>query len=238
MDVLRAFIVDDEETEIAILSEHIRRYCAEHNLNAEIQTCSSGRSLIVSYEPPCDAVFLDIEMQNMDGMKAAELLRKMDDRVAVVFVTNMAQYAIRGYEVEALGFLIKPVNYHSLSIILDKIVRRRQDYTADEILIPYDGGIRRVSRRDIVCIEVMNHALIYHLIDGQMMTNAGSLSDLETQLEKYFFFRCHKSFLINLRYVTEIRTQSVIVKGMEIPVGRSRRKTLFEEFCKYLGVRQ
>ena len=74
MDVLRAFIVDDEETEIAILSEHIRRYCAEHNLNAEIQTCSSGSSLIVSYEPPCDAVFLDIEMQNMDGMKAAELL--------------------------------------------------------------------------------------------------------------------------------------------------------------------
>ena len=238
MDILRTTIVDDEEPEIQILSDHIRRYCSEHSLEAEIQTCNSGTNLIIGYEPPCDAVFLDIEMQNMDGMKAAEMLRKMDDRVPIVFVTNMAQYAIRGYEVEALGFLIKPVKYYSFTILLDKIVRRKQDYKADEILVPYEGGIRRISRRDIICIEVMNHALIYHLIDGEMLTSSGRLLDLETQLAEHYFFRCHKSFLINLRYVTDIKAQSVIVKGMDIPVGRSKRKTLFEEFCKYLGVRQ
>lgn len=235
--MLRITVVEDESASAQLLKEYIQRYSQERGIPVEVSVFEDGLSFIGNYEPPCDVVLMDIEMPNVDGMKAAEMLRKVDTKVNLVFVTNMAKYAIRGYEVEAIGFIVKPVNYYALALLFDKVVQRKQADQEDQVLIPVDGGRKRVALSDIYYIEVIDHLLIYHTAEGALMS-AGKLAELEKSLGQRQFFRCQKSFLINLKYVTEIKSQFVLVHGNEIPVGRNKRKELIDVFCKYLGVTQ
>lgn len=235
--MLRIVIVEDDNSSVELLETYINRYSKERGEKIEIRHFSDGLTFIGNYQPPCDAVLMDIEMPNVNGMKAAELLRKMDKKVNLIFVTNMAKYAIKGYEVEAIGFIVKPVNYYALSILFDKIVQRKQANGSEEMLLSVEGSKIRLSLCDIYYIEVIDHLLIFHTTDGNLKT-LGKLSEFEKMLTSKNFFRCQKSFLINLHYVTKIKNQFVVVHGKEIPVGRNKKKKLFDAFCKYLGVDQ
>ena len=111
----RIAVVDDQPDMRQQLCSMIDQYSRENNCMLEVTAFSDGAQIITNYCKGFDIIFLDIEMPELGGMDAAERIRTVDPDVVLVFVTNMAQYAIRGYEVDALDFVLKPVNYYQFS---------------------------------------------------------------------------------------------------------------------------
>ena len=118
--MFRIAIVEDDTSCAEQLEEYLRRYGREAGEELEVCRFSDGLELADGYRPIYDLILLDIEMPHLDGMTAARKIREADSEVLLLFITNMAKYAISGYEVEALGFMLKPVNYFALSLKLKK----------------------------------------------------------------------------------------------------------------------
>lgn len=111
--MLKIAIVEDEREYYDQLSGHIVRYAADHNISHDITLFSDGVAFLTGYQPVYDIVFMDIQMPHISGFEASQRLRELDPKVRLVFVTSYTQFAPRGYEVEASGFLVKPVSYLS-----------------------------------------------------------------------------------------------------------------------------
>ena len=117
--MLRVAIAEDNPKDRERLQSFLKQYETEKNTQIEIAEYTDGSKLLEQYRPCYDVIFLDVEMPEMDGMKAAEKIREMDEEVILIFITNMAKYAIRGYQVQALDYVLKPVKYEAFSVKMD-----------------------------------------------------------------------------------------------------------------------
>ena len=181
-------------------------------------------------------IFLDIEMPRLDGISLARQLRSRDENVCLIFTTCSARYAVEGYEVRALDYLLKPVEYSVFAIKLQWALEIRKQRSAKELVISRSGGVQRVRLEDIHYIEIMNHTLYYHTwLEQQVYEERGSIADREKELAAYGFARCSTSFLLNLRYVTSVSGQVVISGGKEFPISRTKRKDFLQKLTDYLG---
>lgn len=233
--MVKIIIVEDEDAEAALLETYIRKFEAENDEKFEIKRYQDGLEFIGDYNGDADIVFMDIKMKNVDGLEAARSMRKADTEAHLVFVTNMAQYAIKGYEVDALGFMVKPIRYFALSVQLKKALARRRSKLAEEMMIKTDEGVvKRFALSSVYFVEVIGHFLTYHTVDGDFRAY-GQLSKLERELADKNFYRCQNSYLINLKYVTEIKANYVMVRDVEIPISRNKHKKMYDVMCKYLG---
>ena len=138
--MLKIAIVENEPEQADLLSGYIARYSQESGIKCQVVTFSNGLEFISGYTPGFDAVFMDIKMPLIDGMEAAEKLRKIDEDVVLIFVTNMAQLAIKGYKVNAMDFIVKPVTYFDFSLEMDKICRAHDRRTQDYVWVKTAGG--------------------------------------------------------------------------------------------------
>ena len=109
--MIKIAIVEDEAMYAKQLEEFLHQYEAENHEAFDITIYSDGDQIVNKYKSQFDIILMDVEMKFMDGMSAAEEIRKMDSEVVIIFITNMAQYAIRGYAVDALDYVLKPVSY-------------------------------------------------------------------------------------------------------------------------------
>jgi len=226
-------IVDDDITYSKRLKDYMYRFEKENRLNMEISVYSSGLALISEYEPIYDVILLDIEMPHMDGMEVARFIRKSDPHAVIVFITNMPQYAIKGYEVEAFDFIVKPVEYELFSLKLGAAIEAVDEETSLTIQIPDESGYRRVKADEIVFIEVKDHWLfVQSLTENYQML--GTLKEMEEKLETSYFIRCNKSYLINLQHVVRMRSDIVVLQGgYQFKISRSRRKEVQFAFIDY-----
>ena len=126
--MFRIGIAEDDPSFQKTISEYIERYKKEKNVDIQASFFQDGSELVFKYEPIYDVLLLDIEMPKMNGMDAAREIRKRDQRVLIIFITNMAQYAINGYEVGALDFVLKPIKYFSFSMKLEKALKSVKGY--------------------------------------------------------------------------------------------------------------
>ncbi len=231
--MLKIAIVDDDSVYIEALKAHIEIYQSERKLNIEINVFSSGLQLITDYEPNYDILFLDIEMPHMDGMELARSIRKSDPYVVIVFVTNMAQYAVKGYEVNAFDYMVKPIDYTHFAVKFGaaiEAVNKRENFG---ILIPWEDGTRQMNVQEIFFIEVRDHWLYIYSPEGEFQM-LGSLKEMEEQLVDHHFIRCNKSCLINLQYVTKMRSDVVVMQsGHKLSISRARRKEVQNVFIDY-----
>lgn len=117
-------IVDDDERSRDLVLHHLRRFQDEHDQRFTVRVFGDGADLVRDYPPDLDVLFLDVEMPGMGGFEAAHAVRELDDRVVIVFVTRMAQLAIRGYEVGALSYLVKPLGYAAFEQQLTRCLRQ------------------------------------------------------------------------------------------------------------------
>ena len=124
--MFRIAIVEDQEETRECLNRFVRQYAKEQGIQVEISLIADGSEIAEHYTPGFDIIFMDVEMPRLDGFGAAEAIRAMDAEVVLVFVTNMAQYAIRGYEVDALDYVLKPVNYYQFCTKLSRAIQRVQ----------------------------------------------------------------------------------------------------------------
>ncbi len=182
-----------------------------------------------------DLVLMDIKLGNKeDGITTSEKLRKIDADVLLVFMTNLAQYAIEGYKVNAKDYIVKPISYFDfksrLLAITKEIVNRRKEKT----LLQADGKKIVVLISNIYYIETVNHALIYHTKNGDFKTY-GTLRNAQEELGRFNFSMCNSCFLINLEYVESVDGFTVTVNGNELMISHPRKKQFLKELSLYLG---
>ena len=232
--MLRIAIVEDDESCAQQLQEYIDRWCQETGVEAQATHFPDGMEIAEDYRPVWDVILMDIEMPHLDGMSAARRIRDMDPAVVLIFITNMARFAIKGYEVDALDFVLKPVKYPQFALKLKKAAGIAARRVRRYILVTVDGVGQRVAADEITYIEVINHQLRIHTL-GPTYAVRGSLQDMEVQLTGLPFVRCSHSFLVNLANVTGVRKGTLLVPGQEIPISRPKQKEVLQLLSDYMG---
>ena len=158
----RILIVEDSPAEADVLRGHLSRYAAEKGLSFAVTVLPSAIEF-VNGNHPADLIFMDIDLPGINGMEAAQILRGYDEQTPLVFVTNLAQYAIKGYQVDALDFMVKPVAYDDFSLRMDRAMRVVQRSANTTVAIPTPDGVRVVRLADILYVDIIKHDLHYHL---------------------------------------------------------------------------
>ncbi|QOY35247.1 LytR/AlgR family response regulator transcription factor [Anaerobacillus isosaccharinicus] len=232
--MIRIAIVEDEIHYQEQLIEFLKKFEEDREEVIEITTYSDGDEFIGKYHAQFDIILMDVQMPLMDGMSAAEEIRKIDSEVVIIFITNMAQYAIRGYAVDALDYVLKPISYFSFSQRLNRAVERMKKREDRFITLKLKGGVTRLKVSDIYYIESQGHKLIFRTKEGEH-TTTGTMKELEDELSNHHFFRGHKGYLINLEHVDGMSESCAVVQGEELPVSRMKRKGFMEALADYWG---
>lgn len=226
-------IVDDSQNDSDLLKGQVEHYLKQKEEAYMIQTYSDGVDFIRSKES-FDIVFLDIRMQQMDGIEVARFLRIVNKTAVLIFVTYMAQFAIKGYEVEAMDFIVKPTDQPSINNVMDKAMKRIQNRTGTQVVLKTSDGIISVSSNNICFVEVYNHDLIYHTEQGEYKVR-GQLSEVRKRLDDKQFIWCNRSYLVNLRHVSSVHDDYLVVGGTTVQISKSHKKEIEERFINYLG---
>ena len=196
--MFRIAIVEDQDETRECLNRFVRQYAEEQGVQVEISLITDGSEIAEHYTPGFDIIFMDVEMPRLDGFGAAEAIRAVDAEVVLVFVTNMAQYAIRGYEVDALDYVLKPVNYYQFCTKLSRAIQRVQRRRGGQVVLQLaGGGIQLLDTADIYYLETRSRMLYYHTAKGEFAVRA-SLQSAEKQLAEYHFVRCNQCYLVNI----------------------------------------
>ena len=233
----RICIVEDNretcEQLCALMKEYEQDHCdLKYTFNV---TCfSDAITFLDEFSGNYDFIFMDIELPHMNGMEAVRHIREKDENVIVVFVTNMAQYAVKGYEVNALDFIVKPVWYESFAMKMDRAINKYKSTQSKEIWITERNNKRRLRVRDIKYVEVAHHCCIYHTFEGNF-TTYDQLYNVCKELEDAPFALCNRCFLVNLKHVTAIEAMSVTVAGESLQISRNKKKSFLMSLNEFLG---
>ena len=232
--MVRIAILEDEAPVREDLAGYLRRYTRQYGTKFEVSLFADGDEILEDYRPNWDIILLDVEMPRLDGMTTAERIRKLDSEVILIFITNMAQYAIRGYAVDAMDYILKPVPYFAFSQQLQKAIRRLEKRTKAYLTVPVEGGFRRVNLSGVYYLESAGHKVRLYTEEGEW-TAPGSLRQYEETLADKQFARCNSGYLVNLAQVRGMQDGMVLVGPHSLQISRPRRKAFVEALTDYVG---
>lgn len=232
--MIRIAIVEDDVSCAQQLLGYIRRYSGERGVRIETSLFPNGLEFISEYTAGYEIVLMDIEMPHLNGLETARKLRQMDQQVCLIFVTNMAQYAINGYEVQALDFMVKPVGYFNLTMKLDRAISICKKAGQVNLLIPTERGMRKVSADDVVYVESEKHYLYIHL-EAEVHKIRSTMGELMEKLPADRFACCNKSYCVNLGFVSGFGSNDVTVNGRELSISRSYRKEFIDRLTTFFN---
>ena len=233
--MIRIAVVEDDDSCAEDLISNLNRYQQECKEHIETVRFSDGKTFIEEYKPDFDIIFMDIRMPVMNGIKASRLLRERDSSVALVFMTNLPQYALFGYEVGAAYYMIKPVTYEDLARRLKHILDRIERSHTACITITEKMGMRRVLLKDITYIESLGHWCTIHCADGAEYKKLIPLKKLEEEISGNGFLRCNNSYLVNVAWVDGWNKNEVSVNGETVPISRARKKSFTDALTRFFG---
>ncbi len=226
-------IVEDEDSYAAQLEEFINKYQKESGSCFKITRFKDGDEITNGYKSKFDIILMDIEMKLMDGMTAAEEIRKLDQEVVIMFITNMTNYAIRGYQVDALDYVLKPVSYFAFSQKLQRAIGKIKKSSSNIISIDLASGVKKVDVDNIFYIESEGHSLNFYTVNGDF-TIRGRISDYEDKLNGYNFFRSNKGYLVNLKYVDGVEKGCCQIAGKQLLISRARKNDFMTALTDYM----
>ena len=231
--MVRIAIVEDDLQAARQLQEQVEQFGAENKVETQITLFSDGAKLAGDYRPEWDLLFLDVDMPVMNGFETAKSIRETDPDVCLIFITNLAQYAIHGYDVGALDYLLKPVKYPALAMRLKRVLRLLRTRENEALILKTDGNMVRVPLSRIYYIEIFDHNLQYHTVEGVITTGGSTLSSLEKSLIPQGFVRCHNCYLVNIRYIDRVHGNTLRVAERALPVSRNRRRAVIDALLSY-----
>ena len=232
--MIRIAILEDEAPVREDLAGYLRRYTRQYGTKFEVSLFADGDEILEDYRPNWDIILLDVEMPRLDGMTTAERIRKLDSEVILIFITNMAQYAIRGYAVDAMDYILKPVPYFAFSQQLQKAIRRLEKRAKAYLTVPVEGGFRRVDLSGVYYLESAGHKVRLYT-EEEELTVPGSLKQYEEMLADKQFARCNSGYLVNLAQVRGMQDGMVLVGPHSLQISRPRRKAFVEALTDYVG---
>ena len=234
---MRIAIVEDEQPFADELAEYITRFSQEYQAAVQCQHFKSSVTFLSSYQPVWDLLLLDIEMPNMDGMMLAHKIREIDQNVLLIFITKVAKYAMAGYEVAALDYVLKPVNYYVFSMKLRRVLSLLEAKQKNHIVIQGNGSVRKIPVETIRYIDVLGHTISYHTPQGIISsTGAKSIRELECELLPDGFCKCNQCYLVNLQYVQSVEKDTVVLTGGEcLNISRNRKKLFMQALLDFWG---
>lgn len=233
--MIKIAIVEDNEIEAQQLLSCLQHYEKECKQTFQIDLFNDAKAFLDSYNVNFDIIFFDIEMPGINGMKAAFKLREFDKNVIIIFVTNMAKFAIKAYEVNALDYILKPVKYEKLLFKIQKAIEIVKANSESELTIMNKGNITRLSAKNIIYIEVEGHLLTYHTTNGKII-GQGSLSSIEQELKARNFMRCNSCYLVNPRFIESIKGFDLfMMNGDCLKISQPKKKVFMQEMTQWLG---
>jgi len=232
--MIRIAIVEDDIIYMNQLTEYINRYEEENDEKFDVKKFWDGDDIVYEYKAVYDIIFMDIQMKIMDGMKAAQNIRKMDDNCILIFITNMAQYAIQGYSVNAMDFVLKPISYFAFSEELAKAVRRMKERAVAHIMIKQESGMIRLDVLQVTYVESHGHKILIHTPNAIYKTIA-TMKNMEAQLSVYKFSRCNNCYLVNLRHVESVHQNIVTLAGEKLQISRPKKKAFMNALTDFVG---
>ena len=231
---MKIAIVEDNAEYIETLKSYIERYAKENDLSIAISMFQNGERIVNDFKSDYDIIFMDIEMPVMNGIEASTKIREIDTECVIIFISNYAQYAIKGYSVNALDYLTKPLDYALFKNTMAKAVLKVQSKQHQTICIQSNSETYRIDINEITYIEVYKHRVTFHTTKDNYDMR-GTLQDVEKQLPNNQFVRCNSGIIVNLKYVTGILKDSLVVFNEELPIARSRKKDVLNMLTRYIG---
>lgn len=232
----RALIVEDDPRAAETLRAHLERYAAERGTSFSVEILPSALEFLEGTRP-ADVVFMDIGLPGVSGMEAAEVMRQTDELTPLIFVTDLAQYAVRGYQVDALDFMVKPVTYEDFALRMGRAMRVMDRNAGGTVSVATDEGLRVIAKKDVVYVEIFRHDLYWHVTGSAQPLHArGTLTRVAEELGAERFCRVSASHLINMGQLALIRPGSVVMSdGTEVVISRRRRREVLETLTRYMG---
>ncbi len=232
---MKIAIIDDNEKARNQMLSFIEEFGKEHECEFLVSAFCDGEELLNCNPHDYDILFLDIDMPGRNGIEIARKLRESNDRVAILFVTALAQYAIDAFSVDALDYLLKPIQYSDFKLKFQKTLKHVGLLRPAEVLLETQGVTMKVAVDDIVYVEVYGHYLFYHLTtDDAPIRVRDKIADCCRSLSAYGFLRCHKSYLINPIHIEKLTSASVKMKnGDEVPIGRTYKDATLKALLSY-----
>ena len=232
----KVLIVEDSQECADLLRGHLARYSEETEEQFQITWLTTAFDFVESKQT-YDLIFMDIGLPGINGMEAAQQLREHDTETPLIFVTDLAQYAVKGYTVDALDFIVKPVTYYDFALRMERAMRVLRRNTGRSVYIPTKDGVRIMPLSQVVAIEINRHNLVYHL-DGEEETFIfrGSLNKVEEDLAGTSFVRISNSCIVNMDYVRRISGAEIhMADGDVYYISRTKRKEALAAIARYYG---
>lgn len=229
-------IVDDEKVQVELLEKYVKTWANKKAIKVLTEAFYSGESFQFSWsmDKTYDVLLLDIEMPGINGVELAKKIRKEDNLINIIFITAIPDYIGEGYDVEAINYLIKPINEEKLYVCLDKAFEKtpKEEKT---ILIEEQGEIHRILQKDILYIESFGHNVEINTIDKKY-TIRKNIGIMEKELDGNDFVRCHRSYIVGLQHVNRIgKNELELDSGEIIPVSRRQYVNTNKAFIQYYG---
>lgn len=226
-------VVEDERKDRDLILGYIRQFSETNQEAIRTSQFENAGLFLAGYHPVYDIVFLDIQMPHMDGMKAAERLREIDPTVPLVFITNMSNFAVKGYSVNALDFVVKPVAYYNFSAMLSRAIRVAKA-RSDEIVLKTAKGSVKIPLDSISHIEAVGHQVVYHTDRGEIKLWE-TLKQQETRLPGDRFARCSSYCLVNLKHIDGVCGNTVTIGDQELAITRTQKQKFMQSLLEYYG---
>ena len=226
-------ICDDEKH----MSDHIRAMASDFfrkkNREIQLRTFLSGEELL-NYDGQIDILFLDIQMNGVDGLETARKLRAGKFRGFLIFITVLKEMVFQSFEVQAYDYLVKPVDEKQFGKTMERLYASMQNASEDSLLVQkgYEGRI--VQKDEIVFCEIIDRKIYLNLASGEVVDYYERIENLETKLDNRFY-RCHRSYLINLKHLKGYKNGTAYMdNGKEIPVSRLRSREFSGVVLQYM----
>lgn len=231
---MKIAICDDEEVQLELIEKYIIEWSKQLSEKAHIYKFKSSEEFLFKYEDikDYDVLLLDIQMKEISGMELAKRLRELGEQMKIVFITGDREYVFQGYEVQALDYIVKPVVKEKLFTVLHRVneMLKKED---DFVFIQSDGVMHKLKQLDICYIESIGHETVLYVKDKKITCKKG-ISTIEKDIKEKNFYRCHRSYLVNLSKIDSISKKEVIMEGnIRIPIARGKWEELNKAYLSF-----